>query len=175
MMAQLTDLVKYVNIIKKDDRISVIHQSNKGVVSARSVGIEKSKGKYIGFVDGDDYIDTSMYEKLYLNIENKNVDMVHMGDFQDEHKEVLGVNCSLVVDFMIMSKSGFICDLICNNEDETWISPSIWSKLFRKNIIKKVNDAIPKDLYYGEDLICLLNVIQNSSKIGLLMMQRIIM
>lgn len=43
MMAQLTDLVKYVNIIKKDDRISVIHQSNKGVVSARSVGIEKAR------------------------------------------------------------------------------------------------------------------------------------
>lgn len=153
---------------KKDDRISVIHQSNKGVVSARSVGIEKSKGKYIGFVDGDDYIDASMYEKLYLNIENKNVDMVHMGYFQDEHKEVLGVNSSLVVDFMIMSKSGFICDLICNNEAETWISPSIWSKLFRKNIIKKANDAIPQDLYYGEDLICLLNVIQNSSKIGII-------
>ena len=153
---------------KIDSRIIVIHQNNKGVVSARSIGIEKSTGKYIGFVDGDDYIDASMYEKMYLNIINTNADMIHMGYFQDEYKDILGVNSTLDVDFQITSKCDFICDLICNNEAETWMSPSIWSKLFNRDIIIKSNKNVSKDMSYGEDLMCLLNVIQNSSKIRII-------
>ena len=41
---------------KKDDRVIVIHKENGGVSSARNVGIDKAKGKYICFVDSDDYV-----------------------------------------------------------------------------------------------------------------------
>lgn len=41
---------------KKDSRIEVIHKVNGGLSDARNVGIIKAKGKYIGFVDSDDYI-----------------------------------------------------------------------------------------------------------------------
>ena len=55
----------------KDNRIKVIHKSNGGVSSARNSGLHAAKGEYIGFVDPDDYIDESMYGKLYgLCIEN---------------------------------------------------------------------------------------------------------
>ena len=49
---------------KKDKRIKVIHQKNKGLSAARNHGIKISKGKYIGFVDSDDYIDKYMYENM---------------------------------------------------------------------------------------------------------------
>ncbi|GGH81647.1 glycosyltransferase involved in cell wall biosynthesis [Pullulanibacillus pueri] len=48
-----------------DPRIRVIHQEYAGVSSARNRGINIAKGEYIGFVDGDDRIDKSMYEILY--------------------------------------------------------------------------------------------------------------
>lgn len=48
----------------KDRRIHVIHKKNGGLSSARNVGIEVAAGKYIGFVDSDDYIDGKMYETL---------------------------------------------------------------------------------------------------------------
>src|SRR5690625_7031624 len=50
---------------EKDKRIKVIHQAKKGVSAARNTGINRATGDFIGFVDGDDYIDKSMYENLY--------------------------------------------------------------------------------------------------------------
>ena len=49
---------------KNDKRIIVINQKNMGVSAARNAGIKYSNGQYISFVDGDDYIDFDMYEKL---------------------------------------------------------------------------------------------------------------
>ena len=47
---------------KKDIRIQVIHKKNGGLVSARNAGLEAAAGEYVGFVDGDDYIDIGFYE-----------------------------------------------------------------------------------------------------------------
>lgn len=50
---------------RKDSRIVVLHKKNGGLSSARNAGIEKARGKYIGFVDGDDWVSPDMYEALY--------------------------------------------------------------------------------------------------------------
>ena len=55
-------LYKYA---EKDERIIVINQKNQGMSYSRNKGIEVATGKYIGFVDSDDYIDKDYYEKLY--------------------------------------------------------------------------------------------------------------
>ncbi len=49
---------------KKDNRIKVVHKVNGGLSSARNAGLEVANGEYIGFVDSDDYVDTTMYEDL---------------------------------------------------------------------------------------------------------------
>lgn len=53
---------------KKDKRIKVIHKENGGLSDARNVGINIAKGKYLSFIDSDDYIDSQMLEKLYNNL-----------------------------------------------------------------------------------------------------------
>lgn len=45
----------------KDQRVRVIHKENGGLVSARKAGLAISKGVYIGYVDGDDWIESEMY------------------------------------------------------------------------------------------------------------------
>lgn len=50
---------------QKDERIRVIHKENGGLSSARNAGLKISRGKYIGFVDSDDWIAEDMYELLY--------------------------------------------------------------------------------------------------------------
>ena len=50
---------------KKDPRIIVLEQENQGLGAARNTGIRTARGEYIGFVDSDDFIEPTMYEKLY--------------------------------------------------------------------------------------------------------------
>lgn len=50
---------------QKDKRVKVIHQPNKGTNSARKAGLGIAMGKYVGYVDGDDWIEPEMYEKLH--------------------------------------------------------------------------------------------------------------
>ena len=51
--------------VEKDSRIIFIDSANEGVSAARNKGIEKSSGRYIGFVDADDYIAPEMYQRLF--------------------------------------------------------------------------------------------------------------
>lgn len=53
---------------KKDNRIKVIHKENGGLSDARNAGIKVADGKYIGFVDSDDWINPKMYEELYSTL-----------------------------------------------------------------------------------------------------------
>lgn len=62
-----------------DDRIRVIHKKNGGVSTARLQGIKNATGDWIGFVDGDDYIEATMYEKLLKNAMKYDADISHCG------------------------------------------------------------------------------------------------
>lgn len=64
---------------KKDNRIIVINQENKGVSAARNAGLKIAKGEYIGFIDPDDWIAVDMYEGLHSVIKQSDVDMVICG------------------------------------------------------------------------------------------------
>ena len=61
---------------KKHEKIQVIHKKNGGLSSARNTGIENAVGKYIGFVDSDDYIMPEMYKNLIEVAKMCNAQMV---------------------------------------------------------------------------------------------------
>lgn len=53
---------------KRDERIHVFHQNNAGVSAARNVGINHASGKYVSFVDSDDWIKIDYFQKLYNSV-----------------------------------------------------------------------------------------------------------
>lgn len=59
----------------EDDRVLVIHKKNGGLSDARNVGINKAKGKYITFIDSDDYVSNDYIEYLYNLLSNTNSDI----------------------------------------------------------------------------------------------------
>lgn len=61
---------------KQDSRIIVLHKENGGLSSARNAGIDMARGKYLGFVDGDDWIAKDMYEELYYLAESEDAQIV---------------------------------------------------------------------------------------------------
>ena len=70
-----------------DARIQVIHQKNGGLSAARNAGINQSCGEFIGFVDGDDYISKSMYERLICSCISSKSDIACCG-FYDQYTSI---------------------------------------------------------------------------------------
>ncbi len=65
---------------RKDSRIvPIFHEKNRGCVVTRRDGVRKSKGEYILFLDGDDFLAGTACEKLYKKIKEKKVDILHFG------------------------------------------------------------------------------------------------
>ena len=64
------------DFIKKDSRVRCIHKKNGGLSSARNAGLDIASGEYIGFVDSDDFVEPTMYEKMLDLLISENCDLV---------------------------------------------------------------------------------------------------
>lgn len=129
----------------KDDRIIFIEQGNEGPVQARKSGITYATGKFIGFVDADDYIDIDMYEKLFSIISSKEIDIVHSGWMEESVNKV-------PEEFKI---EGDVCwnmeQYILNPKSEQMMSPSMCTKLYRSDLLKKCYAKMSRHQTLGED------------------------
>lgn len=145
---------------RKDKRIQVIHTGNFGPVHARKEGLRYAQGQYVGFVDGDDYIQPQMYAELLKEMEKAEADFVHFGYYEDidgqlqPHLkfeagtyELTGKNTDFIKTFILKET--------CREYEA--MTYSVWSKLFRKDLIYDAFSKIPDYLKIGEDLavICL--------------------
>lgn len=148
----------------KDNRVKVIHQKNQGVVSARKNGIANAIGEYIGFVDGDDYIEPIMFEKLHDEIIKSAADFVHSGYFKNDGLDIYGVQTNGI--FEIANAEEFLINNIFDCTNPYSMPPSNWSKLYKKELIQLAYDEVPEQIAFGEDLICLCSCILNSKKVA---------
>ena len=64
---------------ERDNRIVPVYKENTGVSDTRNKGLDVATGDYIGFIDGDDYIEKNMYEVLMSNAIKYNADISHCG------------------------------------------------------------------------------------------------
>ena len=126
--------------VLKDNRIKVIHQKNAGVSNARNNGLKIAIGKYVGFVDGDDYIEKDMYEKLLTAILETNSKLVVCNWFEGTENNWIE-NKKFPIKEVLTIKEAL--------ESFYWCMFS-WNKLFDRDIIKYI--YFHENCGYGEDI-----------------------
>ena len=142
----------------KDDRIKVIDKPNGGPSSARNRGLNEAQGKYVYFMDADDWIETKFFENFVRNAvatkcccdENEDndygYDIIFQGfvrEFSNGRKEE---SFAMDADSSIMSKEEIICRLYKEH-----VYGWSWCKLFRREIIEKHHVRFDESLRLWED------------------------
>lgn len=154
---------------KKDDRIIVIHKPNGGLVSARQAGVEASTGEYVGYVDGDDWIEADMYEKLMQEAETSKADIVISGFKKDLYgKQIEYFNEipagiydrekieTFILPQMISTGEFFQCGLYTY----------VWNKLFKREVLYRFQKQVDRGIVIGEDSACVYPAIAAANSIA---------
>lgn len=119
-------------LIKNDDRCFYYHKKNGGLSSARNHGLKYIKGKYVCFIDSDDYVTEDYVEKLYNNIieNNTKISICDIDRVYSDHNSI-------------------------NKMDETTIEmcrfPAAWNKMYLSSLFKDYDIEFPEGKWY-EDL-----------------------
>lgn len=131
---------------KADSRISFIRQEHSGVSAARNLGLDLAKGKYISFVDSDDYVDASFLEEMYQGMQNADVAI-----------------CAVSEQYYPVYPGWTDCRVF-------WSKPSFYNglqyinfchnKMYRAELIREHNIQFQAGMKLGEDAIFLADYLQ---------------
>ena len=138
---------------RRDDRIVVIHKKNGGLSDARNAGIEKASGDYIFFLDSDDYVEINLIERLILEAQNNESDVVICGYYADSvdsnetllsSKNYKGING-------VYNKKNF--QKIPLDSNTVGLLGYAWNKLYKIQTINSKSHRFIKGLSLIEDIV----------------------
>lgn len=128
------------NYKKADDRVkSIRHEKNSGLFQARITGSEIATGKYIAFVDSDDYISVDWFRKFVRKAEETESDIV-VGewcfDTDGKHKDYCNMDHFRLEDYCLEGKD--IMDTFMEVRGRNFSWTVVWNKLYSKKLWDKV-------------------------------------
>ena len=130
-----------------DDRIIYLKKQNTGVSDTRNLGIEAAKGKYILFVDSDDYLIENMVEKMYKAICNNDLDVVRANYYIKKNNRLIdGVEYEF--SNKVLHKENIKNEIIPNILNHK-IKGYVWLLLIKK---EKINEVFSTSLNILEDM-----------------------
>lgn len=132
---------------KIDSRIKVIHKENEGQSKARNDGLDIASGKYITFVDSDDWLELDTYNWFVTAI--KDNDIAICG-----HRTV-SKECEIVVDIF---EDKFLDNEALWEEVLGKLNNAVWNKLFKAELLKDIRFST--EILHGEDLFFTLEYIK---------------
>lgn len=132
----------------RDPRIKAVHKENGGVTSARLKGLSVATGQYVGFVDGDDYVDPWMYQRLMDNMTAHDAEISHCG-----YRMVFPggkVDYYFNTGKIILQKNGQGCsDLL----EGSFVEPALGNKLYRRELFDGLESWLDPTIRNNEDLL----------------------
>jgi glycosyltransferase involved in cell wall biosynthesis len=142
----------------RDRRIKVIHKPNGGLVSARKAGLAAASGEYIGYVDGDDWVEPEFYENMVSNAVRYGADVVaagHKDEVNGRVSEVLQntVACGVYSGERLV-KDIYATMLYSGKFAQFGVFTYVWNKLFRRSVLFDNQMQVDDSIFIGEDAAC---------------------
>lgn len=142
-----------------DNRIEVIHKKNGGLSDARNTGLKYATGKYIMYVDSDDYLELYACEKL-MSLMKDGVDFVVGSCKKIKGNKTTIERRSKIKPGKVYDAKNFYLKSIKKNE----LYPYAWINLYRKKFLVD-NGLYYKKGYLFEDTLLLPDIIMKAKKI----------
>lgn len=160
---------------KKDKRIRVIHKKNEGLGMARNTGLDSANGKYMFFIDSDDYILPGLLKDMFEYLNSNDCDIVFYG-FQriDKKGKILSKNIPNpykdYYDKNTEIKNELLPDFIIENPKntvQTNLTVTAWNCCISKEFLKKNKlNFVSEREYISEDLYFYLDICEHLNKVG---------
>lgn len=140
---------------KKDARVKVLsYEESNGQAYARNRGMDIAKGKYIGFVDGDDWVETTMFEKLYNEAEKNRTDVTFCAAalYDDQTGKTIWNND--YYNLYLIPKE--LDNRVFTHEETKYLltgslNVALWNKIYRTDFLNKNKIRFP-EYYIYEDM-----------------------
>lgn len=143
------------NYQNKYSNIHLINKENGGVSSARNAGLDVAIGKYITFIDSDDYTESNFIEYVISKLDKKYELILFNNDIIDKTGNILNVdNCYDSANYDFIFKQ-----ILSQKLNQPW------GKIFNSGIIKKYNLRFNTKISLGEDLEFLLRYYVNINSV----------
>lgn len=139
----------------KDKRIKYFKNENQGIGKTRNFGIEKAKGKYLMFVDSDDYIDKNMAKLMFDKAFSNSLDMVVCDYYKVINNENIEEKLPSFKPTTLKNSPNLLYD----------INLSPWNKIYKTSLVKDNNIRFVEDLKY-EDAPFVIETLDKANKIG---------
>lgn len=150
-----------MNYKKKDNRIVIINKTNGGLSDARNKGIDAANGKYICFVDSDDYISSAYVELLYNEARKNNTDIVLCGiKYVNDEKKILS-EYAYKKNFVKSGKE-LLIDYYQENGVEVIVA---WNKLYKRELFNTYRYNVGK---IHEDEFLTYKILYNLDKVSII-------
>lgn len=145
---------------RKDSRITVIHQKNKWLGGARNSGIKQAQGKYILFLDSDDYISQDSCEKLLEVAKNNNPEVILFDHFNvDRTGNVISTNSHDLKQNMVYDKTLIkreIYPIVISSHEIN----SACMKMYRTDTLKENAVFFDEEIRFAEDYEFVIRLLQ---------------
>ena len=117
------------------EKIKYVEKENGGLSDARNYGLLYAQGRYVGFVDSDDYVEPNMFEEMYNKAQEENSDMVEC-DFIWEYPTGKRIDTGIIY----------------KGRKEAFLYARVvaWNKLIKRETLEKAQIRFPKGLRYED-------------------------
>lgn len=153
------ELIKEIE--KNDKRVIVIEQENQGSSAARNSGLKRARGKYISFLDSDDWIEENYLYDIYTYAEKNSLDIVVTDFYKDDGRDA-GYREDLNIENNKFISGKTYLEHIFNGNGY----PNVWDKIVKRELYEKNSISFFPGIFLGDDILVTIQLAYFAKKVG---------